>query len=86
MEFKAEYYAYMHCKQMLDNKMSKAYAFLWEHCSKGMQSKIEAQSNFSLDVKGNLIELLKSNQTACSKLSRASVQNVDYTQRIAYIN
>ena len=59
MEFKAEYDAYMRRKQALETNMSKAYAFLWEQCSKGMQSKIEARSNFTLEVKGNPIELLK---------------------------
>ena len=59
MEFKAEYDAYMRRKQSLETNMSKAYAFLWEQCSKGMQSKIEARSDFNSEVKGNPIELLK---------------------------
>jgi hypothetical protein len=59
MEFQAELEAFIKRKQMLEINMSKAYAFLWEQCSKGMQNKIEGRSDYKSDVKGNPIELLK---------------------------
>ena len=59
MEFKAEYDAFMRRKQALENNKTKAYAFLWEQCTKGMQSKLEARSDYTTDVKGNPIEFLK---------------------------
>ena len=59
IEFKAEYDAFMKRKQALETNMSKAYAFLWDQCSKGMQNKVEARSDFVSDIKDNPIELLK---------------------------
>jgi hypothetical protein len=37
---------------------AKAYAFTWDHCTKAMQNKIEAQTNYIKEIKGNSIELL----------------------------
>jgi Reverse transcriptase (RNA-dependent DNA polymerase) len=59
IEFKAEYDAYMKRKQFYEANTTKAYALLWEQCSKGMQGKIEANENFSSKIKGKPIELLK---------------------------
>jgi hypothetical protein len=59
IEFKAEYDAFMKRKQALEVNMTKAYAFLWDQCTKGMQSKIEARSDFTSTVKDDPIELLK---------------------------
>ena len=36
----------------------KAYAFLWEHCSKGMQNKIESRSDYT-QIVNNPVKLLK---------------------------
>jgi hypothetical protein len=58
MIFKAEYDAYMKRKQAYENNLTKAYAFLWSQCARGMQNKIEARSDYTT-VKGNPIELLK---------------------------
>jgi hypothetical protein len=59
MEFKAEYDAFMKCKQFYEANITKAYALLWEQCSKGMQGKIEANKIFESTIKSNPIELLK---------------------------
>jgi hypothetical protein len=59
MEFKAKYDVFMKRKQALEFNMSKAYSFLWSQCAKGMQSKIEALSDYNSKIKGNPIELLK---------------------------
>jgi hypothetical protein len=42
IEFKAENDAYMKCKQCYESNTMKAYALLWETCSKGIKGKIEA--------------------------------------------
>jgi hypothetical protein len=46
-------------KQALEANMTKAYAFLWDQCTKGMQQKIEVRSDFQAKVKSDPIELLK---------------------------
>ena len=58
IEFKAEYDAYMKRKQSYETNKAKAYAFLWEQCAKGMQSKIESGETFSLKVINNPVDLL----------------------------
>jgi hypothetical protein len=59
IEFKAEFDAYMKRKQTYESNVTKAYAFLWEQCGKAMQNKIESNSTFDSNIKGDPIELLK---------------------------
>jgi hypothetical protein len=59
IEYKAEFDVFLKRKQHYETNTTKAYAFLWEQCAKGMQSKIESHSNFKKLIKGNPIELLK---------------------------
>jgi hypothetical protein len=42
----------------LDNCV-KAYALLWERCTKGMRNRIEARTDFANNIEYNPIELLK---------------------------
>jgi hypothetical protein len=42
IEFKEDYAGYRLRKLALETNKSKAYAFLWEHCTKGMKNKIES--------------------------------------------
>ena len=58
IEFKEDYSAFMKRKQNYETNTTKAYAFLWEQCAKGMQSKIESGETFSSKVKNNPLELL----------------------------
>lgn len=58
IEFKAEFDIYMKRKQTLDSNKPKAYAFLWERCTKGMKNKIESRTDFDT-IQRNPIELLK---------------------------
>jgi hypothetical protein len=58
MIFKAELDAYMKRKQYYEVNFSKAYAFLWEHCAKSMQIKIEARKDYT-KIKGDPIKLLE---------------------------
>ena len=58
IEFKEDYGAFTKRKQSYELNMTKAYAFLWEQCAKGMQSKIEAGETFISKVKNNPLELL----------------------------
>jgi hypothetical protein len=46
IEFKEEFSAFMKRKQSYETNTSKAYAFLWEQCAKGMQGKIESSEKF----------------------------------------
>jgi hypothetical protein len=57
MEFRAEYNAFMKCKQYYESNTTKAYALIWEQCAKGMKEKIKANENFTSKVKGNPIKL-----------------------------
>jgi hypothetical protein len=67
MVFKAEYDAFMKRKQFLETNKTKAYAFIWEQCAKGMQSKIESNTKFEKEIKGNPIELRANHQTIVMK-------------------
>ena len=58
IEFKEEYGAFIKRKQSYETNITKAYAFLWEQCAKGMQSKIESGELFNKKVKNNPFELL----------------------------
>jgi hypothetical protein len=60
MEFSGDYDAYKKRHQALEANMNKAYAFLWEHCTKPMQHKVESMKDYETTIKGNPIELLKS--------------------------
>ena len=59
MEFTAEFDLYMKRKSRYESNLTKAYALLWEHCNRTMQSKVEARSDYEANIKGNPIELLK---------------------------
>jgi hypothetical protein len=67
-------------KQLIEVNMAKAYAFLWDQCTKTIQYKIEAKLDFILLVKGNPIELLKAIQQHSSQLSRASIFDVHHVR------
>ena len=59
MEFLGDYDAYKKRQQALESNMTKAYAFLWTHCAKAMQHKIEGMTDFSTVIDKDPIELLK---------------------------
>jgi hypothetical protein len=40
----------MKIKQSYEMNTTKAYAFSWEQCAKGIQSKIESTSNFDIKI------------------------------------
>jgi hypothetical protein len=46
-------------KMEYERNMIKAYALLWERCTKSVQHKIEARRYFETDIKDDPIELLK---------------------------
>jgi hypothetical protein len=57
IEFKANYYTYSKRVQAYENNNTKAYALLWEKCSKVMKNKIEARSDYNR-IENNPIKLL----------------------------
>ena len=59
LEFKSDYEGYMRRVNAYENNMIKAYAMIWERCTKGMKQKIEARIEFSSRIENNPIELLK---------------------------
>jgi hypothetical protein len=59
MEYKSDYEEYKRRVNVYDNNLIKAYALLWERCTKGMKQKIEAQVEFALTIENDPIELLK---------------------------
>jgi hypothetical protein len=60
LEFKIQYESWNKRKEAYIQNKTKAYAFLWEQCSKALQNKIESMSDFATGIKNNPIELLKS--------------------------
>jgi hypothetical protein len=59
MEYKSDYEEYKRRVNVYDNNLIKAYAILWERCTKGMKQKIEARVEFSSTIENDPIELLK---------------------------
>jgi hypothetical protein len=59
MEFKSNYEEYKRRINALESNMVKAYALIWERCTKGMRQKIEAQIEFAEKIENNPIELLR---------------------------
>ena len=47
-------------KKKYNDNLFKAYAELWERCSKGMKAKIEARKDYEATIYNNPIELIKS--------------------------
>ena len=58
IEFKAELEVYMQQNNTYEENKVKAYAFFWEHCSKGMQSRIESREDYEHTIKGDILELM----------------------------
>jgi hypothetical protein len=59
MDFKLDYEEYRTRMKIYDNNLTKAYALIWERCTKGMKHKIEARMEFTKNIENNPIELLK---------------------------
>ena len=59
MEFQGDYDAYKKREQLLEANLTKAYALLWEHCSKSMQHRIEALSDYQSRIENDPIALLQ---------------------------
>ena len=55
--YKAEVASYMKRRDIYADNLINAYGFLFEHCSKAMQSKIQSRIDFD-KIKNNPIELL----------------------------
>ena len=63
MLYEAEITAFVARKEVYQCNKGKAHAFLWGQCSKTLQSKLQALTDYESRVKGNPFELLKSIQT-----------------------
>lgn len=58
LEFKTLFDVYVKREQTYQMNLSKAYAFLWDQCSKAMQQKIESRQDYEKDIVNNPIKLL----------------------------
>jgi hypothetical protein len=58
MEFKTLFDVYIKREQTYQTNLSKAYAFLWDQCSKAMQHKIESHQDYEEVIVNNPIKLL----------------------------
>ena len=73
IEFKSQNDDYHIRRWTLDNNKPKAFAFLWEQCTKGMKNKIESRTNYATSIQQDPIQLaIEGNQGTCSQLSRAA--------------
>ena len=59
LEFKSNWERYNKRKDAYDVNKLKSYGILWERCSKTMQQKLEARTDFKTAVKDNPVALLK---------------------------
>jgi hypothetical protein len=83
IELKAEFDGFMKRKQRLETNMSKAYAFLWEQCSKAIQSKIKARFNYDKkDSSGDMIKNHQINLLVAIKHHALSFQELRYEMSI----
>ena len=58
LEYKIKYTKWLNNTEIYKMNLIKAYTFLWEHCSKGMQNKIESRSKYT-EIVNNPAKLLK---------------------------
>jgi hypothetical protein len=58
IKFKSEFDNFHIRRQTLDNNNPKAYAFLWEQCTKGMKNKIKSRTDYTT-IQQDPIKLLK---------------------------
>ena len=58
LEYKIKYTMWPNNTEIYKTNLIKPYAFLWEHCSKGMQNKIESRSNYT-EIVNNPVKSLK---------------------------
>ena len=58
IEFKSDYDNYRSRVQTYENNKTKAYALLWERCTKAMKNKLESRSDYD-KIKNDPILLLK---------------------------
>ena len=56
--FRAEIAQYVKRKDSYTSNMSKAYALLWQQCTRAMQNKIQTRSDFETSIENNAIALL----------------------------
>jgi hypothetical protein len=59
IEFKEDFAQYKRREEAYLKNQSKAFAFLIEHCSKGMKEKIQSRSDYNVNIKNKPRELLK---------------------------
>eukprot|EP00957_Ditylum_brightwellii_P064557 4898777-Ditylum_brightwellii.AAC.1 len=59
MKFKAELDDAMRRKRSYKGNFIKAYALLWEGCSKSMQNKLKERTDFQSSVNNDPINLLR---------------------------
>ena len=57
MEFKEEYNLFTKRRSIYKDNLVKAYALLWERCSKNMQHKIESSTDYT-SIKDDPLQLL----------------------------
>ena len=59
LEYKAELDKCMHREKKYEANIYKAYAEIWERCSRSMKSKIEARVDYETNIYDNPINLLQ---------------------------
>ena len=57
IEFKTLFDVYIKREQTYQTNLTKAYAFLWDQCSKAMQQKIESREEYERGIVNNPINL-----------------------------
>ena len=62
IEFQQDYERWSIRKSKFETNCSRSYAFLFEHCSKSIQSKLQARDDFESKIKNDPVELLKAIQ------------------------
>jgi hypothetical protein len=59
MECKSDYSEYKNRLLTYKNCRIRAYAVIWDRCTRGMRQKVESRLEFSEKIENNPIELLK---------------------------
>ena len=64
-EFSKEFDFFMQRRTIYEDNRIKAYALLWERCSKAMQNKIQSRKDFDSKIYTNPILLKKAIKNSC---------------------
>ena len=80
LDYKENFRIYNTRKEVYDDNMIKAYAFIFGYCNKVMQNRIEEMSNFETEIRNDPVKLLEVIKEKMYDPARAKYEYVSLTE------